>query len=546
MKKLPLLFITFIALLCLSSCNEKKEPAQDGGGSDTPGGGDTPIEGQVIDKCGNTYNVVKIGNRYWMTENMRCDKYDTESEASGSVVPLHADKSTVVYDPWYADASDAEYWSESTKQYAVNVTDDVRAKLGYLYNWAAAAGVATEADAKAITDVFSSNRQGICPNGFHLPTVSDFSDLAMAVGGEPSKFTAGRFNGAGTALKAKSGWYSGNATDKFGFAGYPAGRSLSRNVSYTGYLTEFWTADANGSNYAVSGVLAYNTDLLDLYVSKENANNSKNSGKSVRCVSNDEITLESLLYSDVELIETRSVKVKYKVEPSVFDMSVITYKSSDEKIATIDSKGIVTGVKPGEVVITPMLYGSVPMTDHQFKVTVSKLVVTKVKMKHSQYSMSGREQSTLSFTVEPEDAPYSKVVWKSSNESVATVDQNGVVTSFYPGTTTISCTVDGVIGASFVTVEDVPVEYIWLNPTMAYLRAPNETCHITASVRPEHACYQDITLRIKQSSGGFRLSEDGVLSIGTARDGDVCIIEAKAHNGITATTTIIIDYYYKN
>jgi membrane protein implicated in regulation of membrane protease activity len=58
----------------LVGCNKKNEPTNEDNASQAQ------IAGTVTDICKNTYNSVKIGEQYWMAENMRCNKYDTESE----------------------------------------------------------------------------------------------------------------------------------------------------------------------------------------------------------------------------------------------------------------------------------------------------------------------------------------------------------------------------------------------------------------------------------------------------------------------------------
>ncbi len=231
-----ILSITF-ALLMLSGCNEKKsEPA----GPDapntpvTPDTPETPVapvtpENEVQDICGNKYKCVKIGEQVWMAENMRCDKYDTQSERNGATLSTSSEET---YVPYYTDASDKSLWNSYSQEYGANLTSEQIYKLGYHYNWAAAVGIATAEDAKAQTSSFSSNRQGICPNGWHVPTSAEWNTLENYIG-----------TNVGKKLKTTSGWFGGyNGTDIYSFAALPAGYaygSMVRDVSYSAY---FWTA----------------------------------------------------------------------------------------------------------------------------------------------------------------------------------------------------------------------------------------------------------------------------------------------------------------
>ncbi|MCQ2336132.1 MAG: hypothetical protein MJ010_02995, partial [Paludibacteraceae bacterium] len=244
----------------------------------------TPTE-QVTDACGITYPVVKIGEQYWMAENYRCSKYDTESEAynaswlTDNTIPTSAIIYT--YTPYYTDASDKSKWDSYSKRYGVNLTDAQVAKLGYLYNWAAAVGVA---DGWEQTSAFSGNRQGICPNGWHVPSRAEWQTLYDYIY-SAQKLTS---NEVGKYLKTTSGWYSGDSDykpglDTYGFAALPAGfAALGSGVYYVGYGTDFWSATPDESY----GSDAYyrTLDYFNDYLFERNYN--KYYGQSVRCLRN--------------------------------------------------------------------------------------------------------------------------------------------------------------------------------------------------------------------------------------------------------------------
>ncbi len=197
----------------------------------------------VFDACDNMYNCVKIGGQWWMAENMRCNKYDTQSERAGLILET---SELWLYAPYYADASDKSNWKQ--EGYSDNLSDAQVEKLGYLYNWAAAVGLATEADVKSQTSAFDSPRQGICPNGWHVPTRVEFESLVDYIETKDSK-------GDGTAgkhLKTASGWYSGNGIDAYSYAALPAGYAGGSSVLRVGRGAYFWTAtpSVNMDDYA--------------------------------------------------------------------------------------------------------------------------------------------------------------------------------------------------------------------------------------------------------------------------------------------------------
>ena len=238
-----------------------------GGGDGGSNSGDNIYAGSVKDVCGNTYNCVKIGGVYWMAENMRCNKYDTQSERAGATLST---SNNGTYAPYYTDASDKSLWDSFSQEYSGNLTSDQRNKLGYLYNWAAAVGLASESAAKNQTSSFSGNRQGICPNGWHVPTVAEWNTLENYLG-----------SNAGKKLKSTSGWYNGgNGTDDFSFAALPAGWACG-SVYGVALYAYFWSATPYYISTAYLCGLHFDDDSL---LSSDNVD--KDSAQSVRCIRN--------------------------------------------------------------------------------------------------------------------------------------------------------------------------------------------------------------------------------------------------------------------
>lgn len=230
----------------------------------------------VTDADGNVYQLKKIGGQCWMAENIRSVHYDSQSEMAGQEIK---GLGSSMYDPWYLDDRyDTGGWTSV-------LTDDIRAKLGYFYSWAAAVGLPSEAEAKQITSEFGGQRQGICPNGFHLPTASEWEELAASVGGKDI---------AGIELASTDGWIGAWAgddfigKDTFGFTAYSAGESQTgiKQAGMGGYAI-FTSATANGRDNC------YAFSIFPNPYSGQAANKSLNKfeetkmrGHSVRCIKN--------------------------------------------------------------------------------------------------------------------------------------------------------------------------------------------------------------------------------------------------------------------
>lgn len=222
----------------------------------------------------NEYPIVCFGTQWWMSENLRCTKYDTESERAGATL---TPSSSAKLDPYYVDATNTDNWGST--QYSYNLSESQIAKLGYLYNWAAAVGLANEEDVRTQNVPFKKVRQGICPNGWHVPTSDEFRTLKTYIEQKKGKDTAGKH------LKTTSGWRDGyNGTDTYAFAALPsgyAGFEAGNVVLNVGRSTVFWTATVFRNELGIHDEYYFiSEDILDYN------GGSDEYARSVRCVKN--------------------------------------------------------------------------------------------------------------------------------------------------------------------------------------------------------------------------------------------------------------------
>ena len=120
----------------------------------------------------------------------------------------------------------------------------------------------------------------------------------------------------------------------------------------------------------------------------------------------------------------------------------ITWSSSKDSVATVDSSGKVTAKAAGDAVITAKITvdGKEYTSTCAVKVTASAVAVTGVKLDKSSATVNVNGTTQLTATVEPSNAANKNVTWKSSNTGVATVDANGKVTGKAVGEATITVT----------------------------------------------------------------------------------------------------------
>lgn len=179
-----------------------------------------PEFGTVTDCEGNTYKTVKINNKWWMAENMRATTYSQNNSASKDITIKKLTKGQVTsYTPCCINASDKSNWHDTST--AGELSDAQIKKLGYLYNWAAAMGYE---NGKSVKSTPSGNRQGICPDGWHIPSYEEYSALKTFI-----EQTEGHGTGtAGKHLKTSDGWFKDGsyykpADDAYSFSALPAG-----------------------------------------------------------------------------------------------------------------------------------------------------------------------------------------------------------------------------------------------------------------------------------------------------------------------------------
>ncbi len=206
----------------------------------------------VDERDGNSYYCVTIDGKVWMAENL---KYLPE-----------------VYEPTNGSSDEARYYVHSYNgsdlEEALN-TENYNT-YGVLYNWYAAT------NGEGTSNSNPSNVQGVCPEGWHLPSFSEWQDLVEYAGGELN--AGGKLKGTGTEY-----WNAPNtgATDEFGFNGLPGGdRGVFGSYFDLGIYGYWWTStqhfDLTESAWCP---FMHNTDTRLLI-----NNYDKSYGFSVRCV----------------------------------------------------------------------------------------------------------------------------------------------------------------------------------------------------------------------------------------------------------------------
>ena len=195
----------------------------------------------VVHWQGQTYGTIQVGSQCWMRENLN---WETGSSWCYGNDPANCET------------------------------------YGRLYNWE------TIMNGAPSSSTVPSGVQGICPDGWHIPSDMEWCILTQEI--DPTmNCNASGWSGtdAGVKMKSTTGWNSsswnpnGNGTNESGFTGRPAGqRNTNGTFSTMGELANFWTS----TEY--DGYEAWYRNLVNYDVYVDRWHYYKTYGFSVRCV----------------------------------------------------------------------------------------------------------------------------------------------------------------------------------------------------------------------------------------------------------------------
>lgn len=167
------------------------------------------------------------------------------------------------------------------------------------------------------------------------------------------------------------------------------------------------------------------------------------------------ISTIKLNYENYSIGLKKTVKLTATVSTETATNQKVMWSSSNDKVATVNQKGKVTGVSVGYAIITATaLDGSDVEATCEIRVVtpVTSLVVNKPYL-----AMLVGDTRTVKATIRPTNATYKKAKWSSSDEKVALVDDDGVVTALKAGTAIITAEANDSSGKkamTYVTVRD--------------------------------------------------------------------------------------------
>ncbi|MBN2275633.1 MAG: caspase family protein [Bacteroidales bacterium] len=203
----------------------------------------------IDDRDGKKYKWIRIGKQIWMAENLAYLP-KVNPPTTGSLA-------SPCYYVYGYSGNDVEK-AKATGNYIT---------YGVLYNWPAALNGSSPSDSKP------SRVQGICPNGWHLPSVAEWFELIVSLNNVD----------IGDKIKESGNehWKNSNANVKnsTGFTALPAGRRHPEGYfHYLGNHCYFWTSSKAPHKDAWFFRLTYNSSVL------YRGNETREIGFCIRCI----------------------------------------------------------------------------------------------------------------------------------------------------------------------------------------------------------------------------------------------------------------------
>lgn len=266
--------------------------------------------------------------------------------------------------------------------------------------------------------------------------------------------------------------------------------SLSMKVGET----ETITATVNPDNASDKSVVWGSSDVSIATVSDGKVTAKKSgtaiiTAKSGSCIAEctiivsvdvESITLDK---TSLELAVGETEQLTATVKPDDATDKNVSWTSSDESVVKVDN-GKVSALKFGKATITAKCGGKAAECAVTVTVPTGSVTLDKTTL-----SLAVGESATLTAMVKPDDATDKTVIWTSSDESVAKVD-NGKVTAVKAGKATITAKCGGKTAECAVTVT-VPTGSVNLDKTALSL-AVGETVQLTATVKPDDATDKNV------------------------------------------------------
>lgn len=256
------------------------------------------------------------------------------------------------------------------------------------------------------------------------------------------------------------------------------------------------------------------------------------------------VPIESVSLSGDDSIlkgETKRLTATINPEDTTYDKT-ITWSSDDENVLFVDQNGQIRGIKEGTANVKAVVAGK----ETTKQITVNEIHINSIAIDGDQeFEMIKNQTKNLSVTINPENTTDDKgVVWKTNNEEVARVDNDGKVTALKEGEATITATVGTNETSVKINVKEIHINSVVINELDDEFTRGDEF-KFSATYTPENTTDENKTVEWSSSNtdvgtidqeGNFVALKEGTTKI-TAKIGNI-----KAEREVTVIENHVGDF----
>ncbi|MDE5786039.1 MAG: Ig-like domain-containing protein, partial [Duncaniella sp.] len=226
------------------------------------------------------------------------------------------------------------------------------------------------------------------------------------------------------------------------------------------------------------------------------------------------------------------------VLPSNATNPALTWTSSDETIATVDSNGVVKAINKGNATITATAQDG---SDVSSEVTVM-IPVTSISLNYTEKAISIGEEFTLLPTLTPSNASDQSLTWTTSDSSVASVNSQGKVKGLSQGECIITASSNSnpnIKSSCKISVVNIPISHLEITPQQIDLKK-GETFLLSIKVWPENASNKNVNW-ISLNSDVASVNNNGLVTALEIGNTNIIAVAADG-SGTSAICAVNVDF----
>lgn len=256
------------------------------------------------------------------------------------------------------------------------------------------------------------------------------------------------------------------------------------------------------------------------------------------------VPIESVsLSGDDSILKGETKRLTATINPEdTTDDKTITWSSDNENVLFVDQNGQIRGIKEGTANVKAVVAGK----ETTKQITVNEVHINSIAIDGDQeFEMIKNQTKNLSVTINPENTTDDKgVVWKTNNEEVARVDNDGKVTALKEGEATITATVGTNETSVKINVKEIHINSVVINELDDEFTRGDEF-KFSATYTPENTTDENKTVEWSSSNtdvgsidqeGNFVALKEGTTTI-TAKIGNI-----KAEREVTVIENHVGDF----